>query len=55
MANVIIKSDERRKNEREVLKDYGIDPNRATAAQKEYAEAINHGTDQAYSEMRRYN
>lgn len=55
MANIIIKSDERREQEREVLKEYGVNPDRANASQRELAEAINHGTNKAYEEMRRYN
>ena len=55
MANIIIKSDERREQEREVLRDYGVNPDKASASERELAEAINYGTNMAYEEMRRYN
>lgn len=55
MANIIIKSDERREQEREVLRDYGVNPDKASASEREFAEAINYGTNRAYEEMRRYN
>lgn len=54
MANIIIKSDERRSQEQDVLREYGINPDTSTAAQREYAEVINNGTNAAYNEMRRY-
>jgi hypothetical protein len=40
MANVIIKTDERRAAERASLRAYGIDPRRATPLQRNYAERI---------------
>jgi len=40
MAYVIIKSDERRQKEKQVLKEFGGVRHGATAEQKEYAETI---------------
>ena len=54
MANIIIKNDERKMQEQQVLREYGIEPSKATAPEREYAEVINNGTNMAYSEMRRY-
>ncbi len=53
MANIIIKSDERKQQERETLSHYGVNPDKATPEQKELAAAINHGINTAYKEMRR--
>jgi hypothetical protein len=53
MANVIIKSDERRQQERETLAHYGVNPDKATAEQRELASAINNGVNTAFNEMRR--
>ena len=55
MANIIIKNNERKRQEREILKEYGVNPDRASGSQRELAEAINHGTNEAYNKMRRYN
>ena len=41
MPNVIIKSDERRRETARTLAEYGIDYNRATSEQKEMAEQFN--------------
>lgn len=40
MANVIIKSDERRSQEATTLRQYGVNPGLATAQQREWAESI---------------
>ena len=40
MAYVIIKSDERQKKEKQILKEFGGIRHGATAEQKEYAETI---------------
>ena len=40
MANVIIKSDERRQQTNEVLRSYHVEADRATPAQREAAEII---------------
>lgn len=41
MANVIIKSDERKRETARTLAEYGIDYRRATSEQKEMAEQFN--------------
>ena len=41
MANVIIKSDERRSREAQTLRQYGVNPGQATAQQREWADSIN--------------
>jgi len=53
MANVIIKSEERIRKERETLSQYGVNPDRASAEQRELAAAINNGVNTAFNEMRR--
>lgn len=45
MANVIIKSDDRRAHEAMILKSFGTDPNRATAEQRECAAQIAYDTN----------
>ena len=40
MANVIIRSDERRQREEQILKDFGYNPNAATKEKREKAEYI---------------
>lgn len=45
MANVIIKSDERRAHEAMILKSFGADPDRVTAEQRECAAQIAHDTN----------
>jgi|GEM_PF-1151686 len=44
MANVIIKTDEQRAHEAKILKSYGINPQRATAEQRECAREISRHT-----------
>lgn len=44
MANVIVKSDERRRQEATTLRQYGVNPVRATAQQREWAESISRRT-----------
>lgn len=53
MANVIIHSDERREKERQTLRDYGVNPDRATREQRDMADCISCKTDEAYRELRR--
>ncbi|MBO5610557.1 MAG: hypothetical protein J5929_09365 [Eubacterium sp.] len=53
MANIIIKSEERRQQERETLSHFGINPDKATSEQKELASAVNHGYNTAFNELRR--
>jgi hypothetical protein len=50
MANIIIHSDERREQQNEALRDYGIDPRRASSLQREMADCIAQKTNEAYSE-----
>lgn len=52
MANVIIKSDERKANTAAVLQAYGVRGN-ATASQREAAEHIAVRSKEAYRELRR--
>ena len=52
MANVIIKSDERKANTAAVLQAYGVRGN-ATASQREAAEHIAVRSQEAYRELRR--
>ena len=51
MANVIIKSDERKANTAAVLQAYGVRGN-ATASQREAAEHIAVRSQEAYAELR---
>lgn len=51
--NVIINSDERREQLREALREYGVDPDRASAVQREMADCIAQKTNEALEEARR--
>lgn len=51
--NVIIHSDERRSQRDATLKEYGIHPDRATAAQRDMADCIAQKTNEAYAEARK--
>ena len=53
MANVIIKSDERKAQTAAVLKAYGVGCGKATAAQREAAEHIAVRSNEAYRELQR--
>lgn len=53
MANVIIKSAERKAQTAAVLNAYGVGGGRATAAQREAAEHIAVRSDEAYKELQR--
>ncbi len=44
MANIHIKSDERKAHEAQILKSFGTSPERATAEQRECAAQIAHDT-----------
>ena len=44
MANVIIKTTEQRAHENSVLRSFGVNPNAATAEQREYAQQISRQT-----------
>lgn len=50
--NVIVHSDERRSQRDATLKEYGINPERATAAQKDMADCIAQKTNEAYVDAR---
>ena len=52
-ANVIIRSDERNQQRDQALKEYGIDPSRASAHQKDMADCIAMETNRAYHEAHR--
>ena len=53
MANVIIKSDERKAQTEAVLNAYGVGGGRATAAQREAAEHIAVRSQEAHRELQR--
>ena len=53
MANVIIKSAERKAQTAAVLNAYGVGGSRATAAQREAAEHIAVRSNEAYKELQR--
>lgn len=53
MANVIIKSAERKAQTAAVLKAYGVSGGRATVAQREAAEHIAVRSNEAYKELQR--
>lgn len=50
---IICRSDERRRQEDEALRDYGIDPQIATAEQREMADCIGQKTNEAYEDARK--
>ena len=51
MANIIIKTDQQRDAEAFLMKSYGIDPQSATAEQREYAREISRQTEELKKEM----
>lgn len=51
--NVIIHNDERRSQRDATLREYGINPDRASAAQREMADCIAQKTNEAYAEARK--
>lgn len=53
MANIIIHGDERHEQQNAALREYGIDPCRASALQREMADCIAQKTNEAYSEARK--
>ena len=53
MTNIIIKSDERKKQTAAVLNAYGVGGGRATAAQREAAEHIAVRSQEAYRQIKR--
>ena len=52
-ANVIIHSDERKTQADQTLRDYGIDPVRASREQRDMADCVSCKTDEAIKELRR--
>lgn len=52
-VGVIIKSDERVRQQNEALREYGVDPARATAHQRDMADCIAQKTNEAYREAGR--
>lgn len=53
MANVIIHNDDRKKQTNQTLRDYGIDPSRATKAQRDMADCIACKSSEAIKDLRR--
>ena len=53
MANLIIKSDERRVYENKVLRDFGVNPDRAAADKRELGEHIAARSAEALHQLRR--
>jgi hypothetical protein len=53
MANIIIHGDERHEQQNAALREYGIDPCRASSLQREMADCITQKTNEAYSEARK--
>lgn len=53
MANIIIHGDERHEQQNAALREYGIDPSRASSLQREMADCIAQKTNEAYSEARK--
>lgn len=47
MANIIIKTNEQRAREKEMLKDFGYDPKYASREERELAEIVARRTDEA--------
>ena len=54
MANIIIHSDERKAETIRTLRDYGINPEHATKAQRDMADCVAQKTGEACRELRRY-
>ena len=52
MANVIIKKSDQKEHERIVLNSFGVNPDRATAEQREYAQHISRKTAEIERGMR---
>lgn len=53
MANIIIKSDERRAYENKVMRDFGYSPAHASAERREQAEAVAARSAEAVRELKR--
>ena len=52
MANTIIKTDAQQRHENQVLRSYGINPQRATKEQREYAQEISRRSAEIERRMR---
>ncbi len=52
-VGIIIRSEERNRQRNEALKEYGINPKRATAHQRDMADCIAQETNRAYAEARK--
>ena len=53
MANVIIKTDEQKAHEAQVLASYGVNPQNATNDQREYAREISRQTAEIERRMKK--
>lgn len=53
MANVIIRNEDRIRQTNQTLKDYGIDPSRATKEQRDMADCIACKSNEAIKDLRR--
>lgn len=52
-VGIITRNDERNRQRDQALREYGIDPQRATAHQRDMADCIAQETNRAYTEARR--
>jgi hypothetical protein len=52
-VGIVIKSDDRVRQQNEALREYGINPCSATAHQRDMADCIAQKTNEAYSEAQR--
>lgn len=53
MVGIISHGEERVRQQNETLREYGIDPSRASKSQREMADCIAQKTNEAYAEARR--
>lgn len=53
MANVIIKTDDQRAHEARILSSYGVNPQRATAEQRDSAQEISRRTAEVENKMKK--
>ena len=53
MVNIIVHSDERKAEANRTLRDYGVDPKRASAAQREMADCVSQKTAEALRDLER--
>lgn len=52
-VGIISHSDERKRQMNDTLREYGIDPARATSIQRDMADCISQKTNEAYDQARR--